>query len=247
MIDNAPADTQDMNGNLSKDKQQFPKDNLTTTLKDAIKIFGDNTEDTYIPTMYTDNAPTTTEFTSVYTDSACINNGDNNAAAGLGIWYEDGNPRNVSMRVPIAQQSNQSGELMAILTAAKRHPPNKNLRIISNSRYTIDRLTKHLKKWEAKDWADSHHGTLFKCITAWLRWRPGKTNLKWVKGHSRIKGNEEADRLASEGATKPMLPDATPLEFPLNLTTNGATLAYLNQKDLYHIILNKNKTPKMSG
>ena len=231
--DSPQTDTQEAPTDLDENERAFLKNNETSSLKNAIKIFGTATEPIDPPTTLQYNAPDTTEYTSVFTDGACTNNGNDNAAAGLGIWYGEEDPRNLSMRVPIKQQSNQTGELMAILVVAMNHPPNENLRIISDSRYVIDGLTKHLEKWEARDWTDTQNGNLFKCITAWLRWRPGKTILKWVKGHSGIKGNEEADRLAGEGTFKPMPPDPMPLNPPPNLTTNGATLAYLEQKDLY--------------
>jgi ribonuclease HI len=122
--------------------------------------------------------------------------------AGSGIWYGDNNPRNKSARVPHKSQSNQTGELYAVLLAIKDERPTTNLKIITDSMYVINGLTKHSKKWEEKDWMGVRNSDLFRCITEWMRWRKRKTLLKWTKGHNGNKGNEEADKLAKEGATR---------------------------------------------
>lgn len=49
----------------------------------------------------------------VYTDGSCINNGKENAIAGIGIYFGENDVRNVSQRV-IGKQSNNTGELGAI-------------------------------------------------------------------------------------------------------------------------------------
>ena len=127
---------------------------------------------------------------------------------------------------------------MAVLHAMKNHNPDSDLLILSDSKYTIDGLTKHVIRWENQNWINTHHGDLFKCILAWSQWKKGKTTLKWVKGHSGIEGNEEADKLAREGAGKP---PTTPisLQFPLAPIPKGTCLADLEQKDFYKIINGK--------
>ena len=199
------------NGKLANEGLTFDRNNETMNLNGAITIFKDSmTEYASAPrTAPQDDTPRAQE-TTVYTDRVCINNGDEDAAAGLGIWYGEEDVRNLSMRVPIPQQSNQTGELMAVLLATKAHPPNKDLLIVSDSRYAIDGITKHARRWESRNWIDTNHGDIFRCIVAWMRWRNGKTTLKWVKGHSGTKGNEEADKLAGEGAKQPPPPPPPP-------------------------------------
>ena len=219
----------------------------STSLRDSVMIFGKptvttaSTQGATIRTAAPPNRPTT-----VYTDGACMNNGDENASAGIGVWYGDEDPRNLSMRVPIAAQSNQTGELMAVLMATRNHPLNEDLRILSDSRYVIDGLTKNRSRWESRNWIDTHHGDIFKCITAWMRWRTGKTSLKWVKGHSGIKGNEEADKLADAGSRLPLEAAQDALSLPQDQPSAGASIARLAQRDFYRIINDKTRIPTRS-
>ena len=52
----------------------------------------------------------------VYTDGACSNNGKEGASAGIGVYFGEGDPRNISRRVE-GKQTNNVAELMAILAA----------------------------------------------------------------------------------------------------------------------------------
>ncbi|KAF9784119.1 hypothetical protein BJ322DRAFT_985095, partial [Thelephora terrestris] len=106
--------------NQERDPEEvtFDKGNETSDLRDAITIFGDAPNDQHEPTPTSHrHNPTHLPETTVYTDGACNNNGAENATAGYGIWYDDNDPRNLSARVYHKNQSNQTGELIAVLTA----------------------------------------------------------------------------------------------------------------------------------
>ncbi|KAH6916525.1 hypothetical protein BKA70DRAFT_1092987 [Coprinopsis sp. MPI-PUGE-AT-0042] len=61
----------------------------------------------------------------VYTDGACMNNGYEDARAGYGAWFGNGDPRNISARVPRAlPQTNNVGEALAVLMAIRAVPEN---------------------------------------------------------------------------------------------------------------------------
>jgi ribonuclease HI/exonuclease III len=212
-------------------------------LREVITIFNEDPltqQTTPVTPLMREGEPQTV---MVWTDGACINNGRENAAAGSGIWYSEDDPRNRSIRVPIRAQSNQTGELIAVLIAVRENASEDNLRIISDSKYVIDGLTKHARRWENKNWAGNQHGPLFRCITAWIRWRKGTTTLRWTKGHNGDRGNEGADKLAGEGAKKPFYEDPGTLIAPPGLTARGAKLSELEQRDFYKIISGRRKIP----
>jgi ribonuclease HI len=217
----------------------------TQSLQESITIFGDRrSEDT--PQQNPPDPPhgPPNQMVTAYTDGACLENGTAHAIAGCGVWYGDSDPRNISERVPLAIQSNQTGELMAILLAVKNHDPNGSLRLISNSKYVIEGLTKHLRRWEQRGWMDVANGGTFKTIIAWIRWRRGKTYLRWTRGHNGTVGNEEADRLAGEGARRPQVTtdgDQPPAQ---DDTNPGATLAKMEQRDFYRILRDRRKIPR---
>ncbi|EIW58190.1 uncharacterized protein TRAVEDRAFT_124253, partial [Trametes versicolor FP-101664 SS1] len=63
------------------------------------------------------------ESVTVYTDGSCNDNGCENAAAGSGAYFGEGDTRNTAARVPGRTQSNQTGEIYAVALAAAKTPP----------------------------------------------------------------------------------------------------------------------------
>jgi hypothetical protein len=77
----------------------------------------------------------------VYTDRACTNNGKKKACYRSGTFFMHNDPRNQAIHIPGEQQSNQVGELAAIITAIQATPTFHPLVILSDSKYAINRLT----------------------------------------------------------------------------------------------------------
>jgi ribonuclease HI len=177
------------------------------------------------------------------TDGSCFDNGEETARAGSGIWFGEGDQRNTGLRVPGSEQSNQVGELYAIVHALRTAPKDQALLIKTDSMYAIGGMTTNLKEWEDRGWIDTKHADLFRCITAWTRFRSNTTEVAWVKGHSGVRGNEEADKLAGAAATDPIVPGPLDLTHPPNMVPSGAKLQALSQKDFYRVIKGNNPPP----
>ena len=167
-----------------------------------------------------------------YTDGACFNNGKANARSGSGVWFGPNSDMNRAIRNQGTTQSNQVGELIAIIAAVESVPICQPLKIITDSRYAIDGLTTHLGTWEDQGWIAIENAPLFKKAAYLLRKRTAKTTFKWIKGHAGNQGNEGSDRLAKEGAMKEE-PDDISLEIPIEFDLQGAKLATLTQRQAY--------------
>ena len=174
-------------------------------------------------------------LTIVYTDGSCINNGKQNAICGGGVWFGDNHPLNRAVRVPGPEQSNQTGEIAALVVALQLSNPLSPLLCITDSRYILDSLTKHLATWENEGWMNISNKSWFQAAAYHLRRRAAPTYFKWVKGHSGEHGNEEADRLANEG-TRKTPPDNVDITVPNNFRTHGLKLLTTTQALVYTAI-----------
>ncbi|KAI0041094.1 ribonuclease H-like protein, partial [Auriscalpium vulgare] len=179
---------------------------------------------------------------TVYTDGSCINNGKDNARCGSGVWVTEGSPYNRAFRVPGPFQSNQVGEIVAVILAIQSVPHMLPLHIKSDSRYVIDGLTLHLRRWEDEGWIGISNAIFFATAAYHLRKRSAPTTFTWVKGHTGVAGNEHADRLAEEGANKPT-PDRLDLSIDPAFKLSGAKLSTLTQALAYKGIREAKDTP----
>ncbi|KAF3766036.1 hypothetical protein M406DRAFT_221619, partial [Cryphonectria parasitica EP155] len=145
----------------------------------------------------------------VYTDGSALSNGQEGAVAGVGVFFGDRDPRNISERLPGDVQTNQRAELTAIIRALQSVPPQRGVLIWSDSTYAIKCVTDWFIKWEANGWK-THKGPvqnrdLVELALQEIRKRDAlgtRTVIKWIKGHEGNRGNVEADGLAVKGANE---------------------------------------------
>ncbi|KAG1844908.1 hypothetical protein C8R48DRAFT_617733, partial [Suillus tomentosus] len=105
----------------------------------------------------------------------------------------------------------------------------------TDSRYAINCLTKHLPTWEDNGWIGTANSEFIKATVYHLRRRSAQTSFEWIKGHNGLHGNKQADRLAKEGANKP-LADELDLSIPDNFNLQGEKLSKITQALAYKCI-----------
>ena len=106
------------------------------------------------------------------------------------------------------RQTNQRAELTAILRALEIAPRHRDVTIFSDSQYSIKCVTEWSINWRLNNWMTSarkpvENKDLVEQILAKMEERDAlkvKTLFEWVKGHNHDAGNEQADRLAVNGA-----------------------------------------------
>ena len=141
----------------------------------------------------------------VYTDGSCIHNGKPNAKAGIGVYFTENDPRNVS-RTFKGKQSNNTAELNAIIDVSEilknEIERNEPIVICSDSQYSIRCCTTYGAKLASNGWTEkkpnlelvkkayniyrNKYNVTFKHILA----HTGKQDRHSI-------GNDGADRLAN--------------------------------------------------
>ena len=141
----------------------------------------------------------------VYTDGACSKNGTRAASAGIGIFFGENDPRNVSEKL-IGKQTNNLAELTAIV---KTHAiirsdllSGKKVAIFTDSEYAIKCVSTYGEKCYKQNWnVDIPNKELVK--TAYELYKDHSSNVRFihVRAHTQKTdihsiGNDQADKLA---------------------------------------------------
>ncbi|KAL2132196.1 hypothetical protein VTI74DRAFT_4111 [Chaetomium olivicolor] len=145
----------------------------------------------------------------VYTDGSSLGNGRLGATAGVGVYFGEGDPRNISERLQGETQTNQRAELTAILRALESVNLTQDLEIRTDSKYSIQCVTEWYINWERNGWKTRAGPVKNQDLVQQVRDKLDEreacgagTQFIWVKGHDTDQGNIAADRLAVEGARK---------------------------------------------
>ena len=146
----------------------------------------------------------------VYTDGACTKNGSSSARAGIGVFWGQDDPRNVSEPLPPGERhTNNRAELLAIERALDGAEPvlrrGATLHIHTDSQYSHKALTLWINNWIKKGWITAkgtpvENRDLLERIHGKLASTPTPVQWHYVAAHTGDPGNEAADRLAVAGA-----------------------------------------------
>lgn len=144
------------------------------------------------------------DFVVVYTDGCCSSNGRKRARAGIGVYWGPGHPLNVGIRLP-GRQTNQRAEIHAACKALEQAKAQNISKLVlyTDSMFTINGITNWVKGWKKNGWKTSTGKEVInKEDFVRLERLTQNMDIQWmhVPGHSGFVGNEEADRLAREGA-----------------------------------------------
>lgn len=121
--------------------------------------------------------------------------------------------------------------MVAVARALDHVPIDRDVIIVTDSRYSIQCLTEWFPKWEKNNWKSStgkdvENKDLIEPIIARIREREmtrAKTKFEWVKGHANDPGNVAADTLAVNGSrsSTPLLRSAEEFSVTLRGPTTG--------------------------
>ena len=146
----------------------------------------------------------------IYCDGACS---PNPGKSGTGIAvYEFGKLTALHYGLHQAHGTNNTAELNGLLESMKLaqvflQNSDASISILSDSKYSIDCITKWAKGWQAKGWTRGKNEEIKNveiiktCFTLYQSIKT-KINIAHVKGHANIEGNELADRMAVLGRIK---------------------------------------------
>jgi len=140
----------------------------------------------------------TPDWVVIYCDGSALKNP---GPGGYAWWYNQSSWQAEGFTGPV---TNNAMELAAIARILEQVPSTQNLVIRTDSKYSIDAVTKWAHGWKRNNWAKkdgkeiSNLAVIQEIFTQLNSGR--KVKLEWVRGHNGDPGNERADSLARNAA-----------------------------------------------
>ncbi|CAG8453363.1 8765_t:CDS:2 [Diversispora eburnea] len=159
----------------------LPSSSMLDTFKPKKKDVKNVMESSLSPITKDDDETSDSDVTKlmVWTDGCSLNNGQSGARAGIGVFWSDNNPRNLSERLPGPRQTNNRAEIMAIIRALETCPnDNITLEVKTDSKYVMKAYQSWIPNWEKNGWKnyakkDVENKDLFTRMIRLIRARPG--------------------------------------------------------------------------
>lgn len=162
-----------------------------------------STQKTNNSNTYKTSANNSTAEIQIYCDGACSPN-PGKSGTGLAL-YQQGKVTSLYYGLYQANGTNNTAELNGLLYAfklAKKYLTSVDqVQILSDSKYSIDCITKWAKGWQAKSWTRGkgeeikNLSLIQECFTLYQEIKK-QVIISHVKGHANIEGNELSDRMA---------------------------------------------------
>ncbi|KDQ16539.1 hypothetical protein BOTBODRAFT_53986 [Botryobasidium botryosum FD-172 SS1] len=139
----------------------------------------------------------------LYTEGVCVDNDRSEAMAGIGVWWGQGDKRNIFERCP-GDQTHEHAALISIIRALEMAPPAVPLLIKNSSPYGLSCTTTWLPVWDERDY-DPAFGKLIRnesdvhYLATLLEARAGPVRFERVYEHEEQDGREGAVGLATAG------------------------------------------------
>ncbi|CAG8818971.1 19360_t:CDS:2, partial [Racocetra persica] len=174
-------------------------------------------------------------------NGSSFNNGTTKAQAGIGVFWKDNDPNNLSERLLGSEQTNNRAEIYTVIRALEAcKNKTKPLEIMTDSKYVINIIEDWVEKWEKNGYM-SYKNTpvknqdLIKRLKKLIDNRIGTVQLVHVRGHWGNYGNEQADKLAKLGS----LQEAQEENFKLETNNIKCITDYFNKNQSKSLCLRR--------
>ncbi|KAI1299245.1 Ribonuclease H1 [Halotydeus destructor] len=143
----------------------------------------------------------------VYIDGSCLNNGRENAQAGVGGYCKEDERMSFSLHLASGRPTNNQAEIFAATAALHRAAKYgyRAVTLVTDSEFLIKAVREWIPIWKTNGWRTSDGRDVVNRDEFELLLDASKdisVSYRFVAGHSGDPGNDEADRRAKAAAIK---------------------------------------------